>query len=114
MSWVSIDDAISAILEVLYDPSLAGAVNITAPHPVSNRELTRTLGQVLNRPTVMPMPALAARALFGEMADEMLLASSRVLPSRLSTAGFPFRHPTLEEALCHLLGRPSAGELNDG
>lgn len=114
VSWVSIDDAISAILEVLYNPSLAGAVNITAPHPVSNRELTRTLGQVLNRPTMTPMPALAARVLFGEMADEMLLASSRVLPSRLSTAGFPFRYPTLEGALCHLLGRPSAGEVKDG
>ena len=110
VSWISIDDAISAILEVLYQPSLEGAVNISAPNPVTNRELTRALGRVLNRPTVAPMPAFAARALFGEMAEEMLLASSRVLPHRLSTAGFPFRHPHLELALRHLLGRPSAKE----
>jgi uncharacterized protein (TIGR01777 family) len=114
VSWVSIDDAVSAILEVIYSNGLEGAINITAPRPVTNLELTRTLGRVLNRPAVAPMPALAARALFGEMADEMLLASTRVLPGRLAAVGFPFRHPTLEVALDHLLGRSSTAVPSNG
>ena len=105
MSWVSIDDAIGAIHHALAQPSLAGAVNVTAPNPVSNREFTKTLGRVLGRPTILPMPAFAARLAFGEMADELLLTGQRVLPAKLRASGYPFRHSRLEDALRHVLGR---------
>jgi uncharacterized protein (TIGR01777 family) len=104
MSWVSIEDAAAAILQVLMDDSLEGAVNVSAPRPVSNREFTDTLADVLRRPAVLPVPAVAARTVFGEMANEMLLASALVVPERLEDHGFAFRHPTLEPALRQLLG----------
>ena len=84
MSWVSIDDVIGAILHVLRTDTLQGPVNAVAPHPVTNQEFTKTLGRVLMRPTLFPVPAVAARLAFGEMADEMLLASTRVAPTRLA------------------------------
>lgn len=105
MSWISIDDAVDAIHEALFDHRLAGPVNATAPEPVQNREFVAALGRVLNRPSVVPAPAFALRALFGELADETLLASQRVLPSRLQRLGFRFRHPTVESAFRHVLGR---------
>jgi NAD dependent epimerase/dehydratase family enzyme len=81
-------------------------VNVVAPEPVTNREFTKTLGRVLGRPTVVPVPAFALRlALGGEMADETLLASLRARPGRLEEGGYAFRFPSLEEALRHLLGR---------
>ncbi len=70
-----------------------------SPNPVTNREFTRVLGKVLRRPTVIPMPALQARILFGEMAEEILLTGARVLPTRLETGGFKFDAPDLEQAL---------------
>jgi hypothetical protein len=76
-----------------------------APQPVTNREFTKTLGRVLGRPTLFPMPAFAARLAFGQMADELLLASQRVEPARLLASGFQFRFPDLEGALRHLLGK---------
>jgi NAD dependent epimerase/dehydratase family enzyme len=79
-------------------------VNAVAPHPVTNREATATLGHVLHRPTPVPLAAFTARLMFGEMADQMLLSSARVEPSRLLATGYRFRHPTLEGALRHLLG----------
>ncbi len=105
LSWVSIDDAISAALFTLQRDDLEGPINVVAPHPVTNRGLTRRLGDVLQRPTILPMPAPLARAAFGQMADEMLLASTRVVPTILQDAGFGFRHQRLEDALAHLLGR---------
>lgn len=105
MSWVSVDDAIGAIDHALSNGELSGAVNVTAPRPVTNQEFTRTLGRVLSRPTLFPMPAFAARQAFGEMADALLLASARVQPDRLVATGYRFRHPELEPALRHLLGR---------
>ena len=78
-------------------------MNIVSPNPVTNSELTRALGRVLNRPAVLPMPAFVARAAFGRMADELLLASARVQPARLVETGFQFRHPQLEPALSQLL-----------
>ncbi len=104
-SWISIDDAIGAIEHCLMTPSLAGPVNLVAPRPVTNREFTATLARVLHRPALIPVPARAIRLALGEMADEMLLASARVLPRRLERSGYPFRHPDLETALRHLLGR---------
>jgi NAD dependent epimerase/dehydratase family enzyme len=105
MSWISIDDAAAALMHLLLDESLEGPFNLTAPRPVSNLEFTRTLARVLKRPAVAPVPAFAARAAFGKMADEVLLGGALVLPERLESAGFSFRHPTLEPALRHLLGR---------
>ena len=93
----------SAIVFALDNESLVGPVNAVTPHPVTNREFTKTLGRVLGRPTIFPMPAFAARLAFGEMADEMLIGGVRVAPHELIKAGFPFAYPELEPALRHLL-----------
>ena len=89
--------------------SLAGPVNVVAPSPVSNREFTRVLGRALHRPTVFPLPAFAARLLLGQMADELLLASQRVLPGKLLAAGYDFSFPSLDRALEHVLFPASRG-----
>ena len=104
-SWISVDDATSATLHALTTDSLSGAVNAVGPTPATNRDFTKTLGRVLSRPTIVPMPGFMARLLLGEMADELLLSSTRVLPQRLLDTGFTFRHPDLDGALRHLLGR---------
>ncbi|MEX2317088.1 MAG: TIGR01777 family oxidoreductase [Pirellulales bacterium] len=104
-SWIALDDLVAAIEFALANAALAGPVNAVAPEPVTNREFTKTLGRVLRRPTVLPMPAFAARLALGEMADEMLLAGVRVEPRVLRSAGFAFQHPRLEPALRHLLNR---------
>ena len=108
MSWVALDDTIGAIHHALATETLAGPVNVVAPQPVTNAEFTKTLGRVLGRPTVFPMPAFAARLAFGEMADELLLASQRVKPARLLDTHYQFRFPELEGALRHLLGKTAA------
>jgi hypothetical protein len=105
MSWIGIDDAVGAIHHALTCDELSGAVNVVSPNPVTNRDFTKTLGRVLRRPTILPMPAFAARLAFGEMADELLLASTKVVPRRLVETGYAFRDPQLEPALRHLLGR---------
>ncbi len=100
VAYVSLSDVVSALLRFLEDDSLSGAFNVTAPNPATNAELTRALGRVLGRPTVLPVPAFALRAAMGkEMADELLLASQRVVPKRLLDAGFEFAHPTIEDAV---------------
>jgi uncharacterized protein (TIGR01777 family) len=106
-SWIAIDDVVGAIEHILSRDALSGPVNLTAPDPVTNREFTATLARVLRRPAVFPMPAFAARMLFGEMADALLLSSARVVPSRLTDSGYQFCHPHLEGALRDLLGRPA-------
>jgi uncharacterized protein (TIGR01777 family) len=105
MSWIAIDDVVAAILHCLANPSLAGPVNFVAPRSVTNREFTRTLGRVLGRPTVFPMPEFAVRAAFGQMGQELLLASQRVQPSALVASGYTFKFPELEGALRHVLAR---------
>jgi hypothetical protein len=104
-SWISINDAAGAIHHTLMTDSLSGPVNAVTPNPVTNVEFTKMLGRVLNRPTMVPMPAFAARLALGKMADELLLASSRVEPHKLQRSGYDFRQPTLESALRHLLGK---------
>jgi len=104
MSWIAIDDVLAGLRHVLTTESLHGAVNLTAPMPVRNEEFTETLGRVLRRPTVIPVPAFALRAVFGEMADALLLASQRAEPAVLSASNYRFRYPMLEGALRHLLG----------
>ena len=102
-SWISLDDTVDAIEYVLQNDQLQGPVNLVAPTPVTNREFTKTLGKVLGRPTILPMPGFAAKLVFGEMAEALLLASTRVVPTALSESQFQFQHPTLEVALRHLL-----------
>jgi hypothetical protein len=105
MSWITLDDAVGAIGHALITDSLRGPVNAVTPHPVTNLEFTKTLGKVLSRPTILPLPAAAARLVLGQMADELLLASARVVPTRLLESGYAFRFPQLEPALRHVLGK---------
>ena len=105
VSWVAMDDEVGAIRHVLEREDVAGPVNAVAPRPVTNAELTKTLGDVLSRPTLVPAPAFALRLALGEMA-EALLASTRVRPERLVATGYRFLFPELEPALRHVLRRP--------
>jgi uncharacterized protein (TIGR01777 family) len=104
MSWVSLTDAIEAIQFALETPALVGPVNVTSPNPVTNAEFTRALARQLHRPAVLPAPAFALRLALGPIADEALLASARVIPAKLSRAGFQFAHARLDEALAAALG----------
>lgn len=99
MSWVAIEDAIAALVHAIENPRVSGACNVTAPEPVRNAEFTAALARALHRPAMVPAPAWALRLAFGEMADEALLGSTRAVPARLESQGFPFRHPRVEDAL---------------
>ena len=107
MSWLSLHDAVRAIRFAIDNGVLSGAVNAVAPQPVTNAEFTATLARVLRRPAIIPVPAPALRALFGEMAGLTMLASQRVRPSRLERAGFRFDFPSLEGALRQELCTPA-------
>jgi hypothetical protein len=112
-SWIHVDDLVSAVHHILSDsrdrgnpassPVLTGPVNMTAPNPVTNAEFTRVLAHQLKRPARLPVPAFALRLVFGELADEGLLASTRVLPKKLIESGFEFKYPELADALNDLL-----------
>lgn len=104
MSWIALHDLVRVIRFAIASADMNGAVNAVAPNPVTNAEFTRTLGHVLRRPAVWPVPAFVLRALFGEGA-EVMLASQRVIPARLEQSGFQFDHPSLEGALRHELAR---------
>ena len=104
MSWVALTDVVNIVGHVLTNESLRGPVNAVAPHAVTNREFTKALGKVLRRPTVFPVPAVAARLVFGEMAEALLLAGARVVPAMLDGSGFTFAYPDVEDALRHELG----------
>ena len=108
-SWIALADAVAALEFALCHESLAGPVNLVAPIPVRNGEFARTLARTLSRPAVLPAPRALLRLMFGEMADEALLASARVLPAKLLAAGYAFRFPRLAEALRDVLGRPAIG-----
>ena len=106
LSWIGIDDLTDVYLRALVDPALSGPVNAVAPDPVRNADYTRTLGRVLRRPTVVPVPGFGPRLLLGEEGvRELVEASQRVRPDALLAAGHSFRYPRLEPALRHLLGR---------
>lgn len=103
-SWITLDDEVAVIERALGDESLVGPVNATAPHPVTNAELTAAIGRALHRPAVLVVPSVALRmALGAEMADEMLLSGQRVLPAALEGAGHAFSHPDLPGALAAVL-----------
>jgi uncharacterized protein (TIGR01777 family) len=99
MSWITLEDVVGVVKFALTNESLRGPVNVVAPNPVTNEEFTGTLGSVLGRPTILPLPAFAARLAFGEMADALLLSSARVEPARLNESGYRFAYPELEGAL---------------
>lgn len=100
--WIHIDDAVAALLFCLDDQAASGPVNVTAPNPVTNSELSRSLGRVLHRPSVVPVPALALKTLYGSMA-EIVTTGQRAVPERLEELGFTFRYPELEPALRNVL-----------
>ena len=105
MSWIAIDDLVGAISHSIHTESLNGPVNAVAPNPVTNREFTKALGKVLRRPAILPLPAFSVRMVMGEMADNLLLASARVNPSRLFASGYAFRFSELTDALHHVLDK---------
>lgn len=104
-SWISIDDHVAAIIHLI-EGTASGPVNLTAPNPVTNREFAATLGRVLKRPAVLPVPKFGPMALFGrELVDTLLYSGQRVVPQVLQAGGFQFRHATLEPALRAVLGK---------
>lgn len=105
MSWVALPDVVRAFEFALTTPGLAGAVNVVADGAVTQAEFARTLARVLGRPSMLPLPGFAVKALFGEMGDTMLLGGQRVAPEALHASGFSFSSPTLEPALRTMLGR---------
>jgi len=105
MSWIDMEDYVRAVRFVMENENVSGPVNLSSPHPATNAEFTRVLAKVLKRPAFARIPAFAARAAFGEMADAVLLSSTRVRPKRLTELGFEFLYPDLEDSLRHLLGR---------
>ncbi|MCA9248301.1 MAG: TIGR01777 family oxidoreductase [Planctomycetales bacterium] len=104
-SWISLTDLARAIAFVLTNDEIQGAVNAVAPQPLRNSEFTNVLGSVLKRPTIFPMPAFAAKLALGEMGEELLLASTQVIPARLQETGFAFEHADLESALAAELAK---------
>lgn len=99
MSWITLTDVVNALRFAIVTENVQGPINVTAPSPVTNHAFTKSLGRALGRPTIFPMPAFAARLAFGEMADELLLSSARVLPRKLIASGFDFTHAELDDAL---------------
>ncbi len=103
MSWVSINDVVKIFEHVMENKLIQGPVNFVSPNPVSNYEYTKALGRALHRLTILPIPAFVARLLFGEMANELLLSSTRVMPQQLLSSGFEFQHSKLDQAFESLL-----------
>lgn len=99
MSWISLEDVVGAVLHMIQNEEVSGPVNLVAPQPVTNKQYTRTLGGVLKRPAVLPLPKFAGRLAFGQLADEALFASQRVEPGVLKQSGYTFAHPELRGAL---------------
>ena len=105
MSWLALDDAIYLVHRALLDERYRGAINAATPTPATNAQFTEVLADVVRRPTLFPVPAVALKLLFGEMASGTILASQRLVPARLQELGFEWRYPALDLALRHLLGR---------
>ncbi|MBD1371270.1 TIGR01777 family protein [Hazenella sp. IB182357] len=103
MSWIAIDDVAGVVAYLLKHDEISGPINMVAPNPVNNETFTKTLGEVLNRPTILPLTPSMLRLIFGEVADELLINGVKVLPTRLQETGYTFKFPDLKEALIHLL-----------
>ena len=108
MSWVSLDDVVGIVNFTLENESVRGAVNVVSPNPATNEEFTKTLGEVLYRPTILPLPEFAVNLVFGEMGDALLIDSTRVVPKRLVAADYNFKFPDLKPALEHAVSEPAA------
>jgi len=104
MSWVHITDMVNILLHCIADAELSGPINATAPNPVDNKTFVQALGKILHRPTLIPMPGLVVKLLFGEMGVELLLQGQCVIPEKLQQNGFEFKFPILPQALEDLLG----------
>ena len=104
-SWIDVEDCVGALHHILKTELLQGPVNLVSPQSLTNAEFTNTLAAVLSRPALLPMPAFAARLAFGQMADELLLASQRVEPTKLIASGYPFQYPDLRKSLAAMLSR---------
>jgi uncharacterized protein len=100
--WIHLDDVVGGLIRCLDEPGATGPVNLTAPHPVTNAELSRALGHVLGRPAVLPVPGFAIKLLYGEMA-EIVITGQRALPARLGELGYDFRHTEIQAALADVL-----------
>lgn len=107
VSWIDHDDLVAMIFHAATTPSVRGPTNATAPNPVPNATFATVLGRVLKRPTLLPVPSLAVKGLFGEMGTTLLLEGARVLPEASRRVGFEFAFPGLEESLAHQMGLPS-------
>jgi len=103
MSWVALQDVVTVIRNVLENRAISGAVNVVSPQPVRNADFAKQLGRAMHRPAILPAPAFALKFALGEMADSLLLASQRVIPSRLSQLGYKFSSPDLTSALNNIL-----------
>ncbi len=103
MSWIDIDDEVEAIYFALTNNTVSGPVNLVSPNPVTNKVFTDTLGKVLCRPTLIPIPSFGLRILFGQMADELLIGGQKVMPGKLLAAGYKFQYADLEQSLQHVL-----------
>ena len=107
-SWIALDDHIAAVQHILGTEGLSGPVNLASPEPVRNADFVATIGRVLRRPAVLPVPAFALKIALGpQMANQMALYSQRVVPRKLEESGFKFAYPDLEGAFRHVLGRPA-------
>lgn len=104
-SWVAIEDVVGAMQHALTHEGLSGPVNVVSPNPVTNIEFTRAIAQVVRRPALFPLPPFAVRLFFGQMGEELMLASARVLPTKLEASGYKFRYPELKPALVDILRR---------
>jgi uncharacterized protein (TIGR01777 family) len=99
LSWIDLDDMVRGIRFLIEHPEIRGPVNMVAPNPVTNREFTATVSEVMKKPALFPVPAFVLKAIFGEMAKETILGSQRAVPSVLVGAGFEFNKPTIRESL---------------
>jgi uncharacterized protein (TIGR01777 family) len=107
-SHISLTDTVRALRHIVDTDTITGPVNMTSPHPATNRDVTAAVGRALHRPTVLAVPGFALRLVLGEFADGILM-SQRVVPSALLSSGFAFEHPTIDAALASAVGREAMG-----
>ena len=106
LSWIMIDDYVGALYHLMTSENIQSPVNVVSPEPETNREFTKILAKVLNRPAIFPIPAFVLKTLLGQVAEEILLSSTRAIPQLLMGSGFEFKYPALEDALKKCLISP--------
>lgn len=105
MSWIILDDLVAALYFLLNKENISGPVNLCSPNPIRNSDLTKALSRVLFRPAIFPVPGFVVKLVFGQMAEELLLASSKIYPKKLQDYGYQFLYPQIEEGLRYILGK---------